>query len=92
MSYYFYIVRCFDNSLYSGVTNDLKRREKEHNSNTSKSAKYTRARQPVMLIYHEEYQTIQEAMKREREVKKWKKEKKEQLVKSGETLPDRIII
>jgi putative endonuclease len=92
MTYYFYIVRCSDNSLYSGVTNDLKRRVKEHNSNTAKSAKYTRARVPVILIYHEIYPTIQEAMSREREVKKWKKDKKELLILSGKTLPNNVII
>lgn len=78
--YYFYLVRCSDNSLYSGVTNNVVRRVKEHNSSSSRGAKYTRAKQPVVLIYQEEFTTIQVAMTREREVKKWPKAKKEQLV------------
>lgn len=79
--YYFYMLRCSDNSLYSGITNNLSRRVKEHNSNTKKSAKYTRAKQPVHLVYSEEFPTIQCALAREREVKKWPKEKKESLLK-----------
>lgn len=78
--YYFYIVRCSDNSLYCGQTNNLERRIKEHNE-SSKGAKYTRAKKPVKLVYSEEYPDIQSAMKREYEVKKWPKAKKEDLVK-----------
>jgi len=82
-SYYFYMVRCFDNSLYCGKTNDLKRRLKDHNSNSKKSAKYTRARGPVQLVYNEPYESASKALRREYEVKQWSKEKKEELVKSG---------
>lgn len=78
--YYFYIVRCLDNSLYSGQTNNLQKRIKEHNSNTSRSAKYLRAKKPVKLVYFEKYPTLQEAMEREFEVKKWPKAKKEALI------------
>jgi putative endonuclease len=84
-SHYFYIVRCADTTLYCGQTNNLKRRLKEHNSGASKSAQYTKIRRPVELIYHEKYETIQLAMKREREVKKWAKEKKEALVGSNKS-------
>ncbi len=45
-----YILRCADNSLYCGITTDIKRRIHEHNK-TKRGAKYTRARRPVMLIY-----------------------------------------
>lgn len=82
MTYFFYIVRCSDNSLYSGITNNLQRRVEEHNSGTYKSAKYTRSRKPVRLVYHEQYESRQQAMKREAEIKKWHKTKKEQLIKS----------
>ena len=78
--YYFYIVRCSDNSLYSGQTNNLQKRIKEHNSNGSRSAKYLRAKKPVKLVYFEKYPTIQLALKREFEVKKWPKVKKEELI------------
>lgn len=79
-TFYFYMIRCSDNSLYCGETNNLEKRIKEHNSNSSRSAKYVRARKPVKLVYFEKYSTIQLAMEREREVKKWKKEKKEALI------------
>lgn len=79
--YFFYIVRCSDNSLYSGQTNNLENRIKEHNSSNSRSAKYTKVRRPVKLIYYEKYETLREAMSREWQVKKWTKAKKEALVK-----------
>lgn len=78
--YYFYIVRCSDNSLYCGQTNNLETRIIEHNSPTIRGAKYTRARKPVKLVYSEKYKTLREAMKREWQVKKWTKAKKEALV------------
>lgn len=81
MPYFFYILRCNDNSLYSGVTIDLERRVLEHNSDNKKGAKYTKSRRPVKLVYSEEYDNVQSAMKREYEVKQWSKVKKEQLIK-----------
>ena len=81
--YYFYMVRCVDNSLYCGQTNNLEKRIVEHNSNSSRSAKYTRARKPVKLVYSEKYKTLQEAMSREWQVKKWTKAKKEALIKGS---------
>ena len=77
--YFFYIIRCSDGTLYCGQTNNLQKRIREHNSNTSKSAKYTKGRDPVELVYFEKHQTLQLAMKRECEVKKWTKAKKEAL-------------
>lgn len=77
--YYLYILRCSDNSLYCGQTKDLKRRIKEHNSDDSKS-KYTRAHRPVKLVYFEGFETINEVLKREFEIKKMSKAKKETLI------------
>ena len=77
--YYLYLLRCSDNSLYCGQTKDLKRRIQEHNSEDSKS-KYTRSRRPLKLIYIEKYKTVSEAMKREFEIKKMSKGKKEELI------------
>ncbi|MFA6532965.1 MAG: GIY-YIG nuclease family protein [Patescibacteria group bacterium] len=77
--YYFYILRGSDNSLYCGQTNNLERRFKEHNFDKNKSAKYLRGKTPVKLVYFEEYPTLQEAMKREIQIKKWTKAKKEAL-------------
>lgn len=81
MKYYFYILRCSDNSLYCGMTTNLENRLKEHNSTSTKGAKYLRAKKPVQLIYSEEYQDIKSAMRRELQIKKWTKAKKEALVK-----------
>lgn len=80
MVYFIYLLRCSDNSLYCGQTNDLKRRVEEHNRNRSKS-KYTRTRKPVRLVYFEKYKTVNEALKREFEIKKMTKAKKEMLIK-----------
>ena len=77
--YYVYLLRCKDGTLYCGLTNDLQRRTKEHNTSNCKSAKYTRMRRPVTLVYSEKYPTIQSAIRREREIKKWSKKKKEDL-------------
>jgi putative endonuclease len=80
-NYYIYLLRCSDNSLYCGQTNDLERRIKEHNSDKFKSAKYTKGRRPVKLVYFEKYKTVNEALKREYEIKKLSKKQKEALIK-----------
>jgi len=74
---YFYLARCSDDSLYSGSCKDLIEREKKHND--GKGAKYTRSRRPIKMIYHEEFETLSEAKKREAEVKKMSKSEKEKL-------------
>lgn len=77
MSWYVYMVRCRDNSLYTGSTNDLSRRIQVHNS--GKGAKYTKSRLPVTLAYREECPDKSTALKRECEIKRLTKAKKEQL-------------
>jgi putative endonuclease len=79
MSYFTYLVECRDKSYYCGYTNDLKKRIETHNSGTG--GKYTKRRLPVRLIYFEEFETRSEAMKRECEIKKFSRVKKEELVK-----------
>lgn len=64
---YVYILKCSDGTLYTGYTNDLKKRLKIHN--IGKGAKYTRGRLPVELIYYEEFETKSEATKREYHIK-----------------------
>jgi putative endonuclease len=83
--YYVYLLRCHDGSLYCGQTKNLKRRIEEHNGDNSKS-KYTRSRQPVKLIYFEKYKTISEVLKREYEIKRMTRTKKEMLIKKEDTL------
>ena len=78
--YYFYILRCSDNSLYCGQTTDLARRVKEHNVSTKKSAKYTKSRRPVKLVYSEKFSSVSDALKREYEVRHWTKKKTESFV------------
>ncbi len=80
MKYFVYIVRCKDNTLYTGITTDIRRRIEEHNGE-KKGAKYTKMRQPVELVYMEEYKNRSEASKRESEIKKLHKNQKEQLIK-----------
>ncbi len=69
MPYFVYIVRCADETLYTGITTDLERRIREHNS-PDKGARYTRARQPVTLVHHESYPDRSSASKREYGIKK----------------------
>ena len=78
---YTYIVKCRDNTYYTGWTKDLDRRMKAHNSGTG--AKYTRSRRPVRLVYYEAYRTKEEAMRREREIKRMSRKEKEKLLAEG---------
>jgi putative endonuclease len=80
MKYYVYILQCSDHTLYTGYTNNLKRRLKEHNE--SRGRHYTSGRGPVKLIYSEEFQTQREAMRRELKIKSWTREKKLALINS----------
>lgn len=80
MSYYVYILKCSDATLYTGITTDLSRRVCEHNS-SKKGAKYTMLRRPVELIYSEEHKDRSSASKREYAIKKLKREKKLELIK-----------
>jgi len=77
--FYVYILKCEkDNSFYTGYTKDLYRRIKEHN--IGKGAKYTKAHGSVQLLYYEEHVSVQDAMRREREIKKLSRKKKIQLM------------
>ncbi|MDX2368614.1 MAG: GIY-YIG nuclease family protein, partial [Colwellia sp.] len=74
-----YFLRCSDNSLYTGITTDIKRRLHQHN-NTKLGAKYTRARRPVVLVYSETVVDKSAASKREYQLRTLTKKKKEELV------------
>ena len=78
---YTYILECSDGTLYCGWTNDLDKRIKTHNS--GKGAKYTHSRLPVELVYFEEYDSKEAAMKREYQIKNMKREEKLQLINSN---------
>ena len=76
--WYVYLLRCSDRSLYCGITNDVKRRLKAHQA--GKGAKYTRARLPVKVVYTETVGSKSEALKREYQIKRLPKIKKEQMI------------
>lgn len=78
---YTYIVECSDGRLYTGWTNCIEKRLKDHND--GKGAKYTRARRPVKLRYLEISDTKSEAMKREAAIKKLRRSQKQQLIEQG---------
>ena len=78
---YTYIVKCSDGSLYTGWTNDLEKRIRAHND--GKGAKYTKSRRPVVLAYYEEFQTKEEAMRREWEIKQLDREQKMKMIREG---------
>ena len=75
-----YILKCNDNSLYTGWTNDITHRLKMHNE--GKGAKYTRGRGPVELVYLEEFETKQEAMNREAKIKRLTRKEKLLLIET----------
>ena len=75
-----YILKCNDNSLYTGWTNDITHRLKMHNE--GKGAKYTRGRGPVELVYLEEFETKQESMSREAKIKRLTRKEKLLLIET----------
>lgn len=76
-----YMLRCADESLYIGCTNNLEKRLHQHNHLKS-GARYTKQRRPVFLVYSEEHPTLHEARKREYALKKLPREKKLALLKN----------
>lgn len=77
-NYYVYILHCADNTLYTGITNDLDRRLKMHNN--KKASKYTRGRTPVEYVYTEKVIDKSTALKREYEIKRLSRDKKEKMI------------
>lgn len=75
---YTYILKCKDGTLYTGWTNNIDKRLKDHND--GKGAKYTKVRRPVELVYYEEFELKEEAMKREYAIKQLTRKQKEELV------------
>jgi len=68
-NWFIYIVRCADDTLYTGITTDLQRRLDEHNEGAV-GAKYTRSRRPVKVVYHERAENRSQASRREYQIKK----------------------
>lgn len=80
---YTYILKCRDESLYTGWTNDLDKRINDHNA--GKGAKYTKPRRPVELVYYETFKTKEEAMKREYAIKQMSRRRKMELILVNKT-------
>ena len=79
--HYTYILKCKDETYYTGYTNHLEKRIQAHNE--GKGAKYTKGRGPVELVYFEEYEEKQPAMRREWEIKQMSRRQKEVLIQTG---------
>ena len=77
-----YIVECADGTYYTGITTDVERRINEHNY-SFKSAKYTRSRRPVKLVYVESSENRSTASRRERQIKRLSRSKKTLLIEKG---------
>ena len=78
MPVYVYMVQCGDGSYYTGWTDDVEKRVQVHQS--GKGAIYTRGRGPIALVWYEQVEDKSTALKREIEIKKWPKAKKEKLI------------
>ena len=76
-----YVLRCKDDSLYTGVTTDIERRINEHNNDNKLGASYTKSRRPVKLVYSEPCDDRSKALKREMGIKKLTRKQKEALIK-----------
>lgn len=77
-SFIVYMLECRDGTLYTGFTNDIKKRVYNHNHSKS-GARYTKARRPVKLVYSETYKTLREAKQREYKIKQLTRKQKLQL-------------
>lgn len=73
-----YILRCADGSYYIGLTEDLEGRENAHNN--GRGSTYTFLRRPVRLVYSESYDSLEKAVGRERQLKRWSRTKKKALI------------
>jgi putative endonuclease len=78
MPWFVYILKCSDDSFYVGQTSDLEKRIETHNAGNG--PKYTSVRRPVSLLYFESYNSQNEAVKREKQLKKWSRAKKQALI------------
>lgn len=76
--FYFYMIKNNKNSLYVGITENPKRRLNDHNS--KKGSKFTKERGNFEIVFLEEYETLYQARRREIQVKKWRRDKKDFLI------------
>jgi len=81
--WFVYILRCADDSLYTGITKDLERRCQQHND--GKGSRYTRGRCPLQLVYQEKHRSRSEALSREAAIKALSRKSKEIIIDSQVT-------
>lgn len=81
MSWYVYMLRCGDSTLYTGITDDVERRLAAHR--TGKGAKYTRGRGPLELVYQEQVPDKSAALRREYQIKRLTRQEKEKLIRGA---------
>ncbi len=87
-TWFVYLLQCADDSLYTGITNDLTRRVKQHNAGTA--SRYTRSRLPVLLVYQEQQASRSLALKREFAIKGLSRKTKNSLVQSAKPITQRV--
>jgi len=77
--YFVYILRCNDDTYYTGVTNNIERRFAEHQSGEDINS-YTYKRRPIYLVFYSTFSDIDIAIEKEKQIKRWSKKKKEALI------------
>ncbi|MEA1886992.1 MAG: GIY-YIG nuclease family protein [Bacteroidota bacterium] len=84
---YVYILKCSDGTYYTGSTKNLWQRRQEHHE--GEAANYTRRRRPVVLVYYDVFERIDDAFEREKQIQGWRREKKKALINGEqERLPE----
>ena len=78
-NWYVYLAKCADDTLYTGITNNLERRMKQHNGKLQGGARYTSGRRPVVLVWYEKVFSRSQAHKREIEIRSLSKDQKTRL-------------
>ena len=86
--WYVYIVRCGDNSLYTGIATDVDRRFEEHQEH--RGARYLRGRAPLQLVFHRKIGTRSQASKIEYQIKRLSKDRKEDLIERSDMIEEMI--
>jgi len=82
-TWFVYLLRCADGSLYTGITKDIARRSKQHNAGTA--SRYTRSRRPTRMVYEEVQANQSQALKRELAIKALSRPQKETLIRQKES-------
>ncbi len=88
-SWFVYILECSDHSFYTGIAKDIEKRVRKHNN--GQGAKYTYTRRPVEVVFFEQFDTHSEAARREIEIKKWNRSKKQDLILRKDKVAPRFI-